>query len=209
MQHRKGVLKSKSSSLAAFNENSVKIPRGLYFDKSHTWSFMEKDGLVKIGIDDFLQHATGPLTRTIIKNPGDKIKKGEQIITLVQEGKQLNVYAPISGTIKDTNEILITEPSMINTSPYDEGWVYVIEPSNWVREVEFLKMAGSYRQWILNEFLHLKDFIANALKSNSLANNAQLVLQEGGELQDNLLQNLGPQVWEDFQKHFIDTYQLR
>ena len=207
-QKNEAVLNNISPSSSAFNENSVEIPNGLYFDKSHTWAFMEKDGIVKVGIDDFLQHATGPITRTIMKNPGDKIKKGEQIMTLVQSGKHLNICAPISGTIKDINESLVTDPSMINSSPYAEGWVYMIEPSNWIREVEFLKMAGSYKQWLLNEFSRLKDFIAVSVKSDSPAS-AHLVLQEGGELKDNILQNFGPELWEDFQKHFIDTSQLR
>ena len=202
------VLDNISPSSPAFNENSVEIPNGLYFDKSHTWAFMEKDGIVKVGIDDFLQHTTGPVTQTIMKNPGDKIKKGEQIMTLVQNGKHLNICAPISGTIKDINDILVTDPSMINSSPYAEGWVYMIEPSNWIREVEFLKMAGSYKQWLLNEFSRLKDFIAVSVKSDSLVS-AHVVLQEGGELKDNILQNFGPELWEDFQKHFIDTSQLR
>jgi len=207
-QKKEAVLNNISPSSSAFNENSVEIPNGLYFDKSHTWAFMEKDGIVKVGIDDFLQHATGPITRTIMKNPGDKIKKGEQIMTLVQNGKHLNICAPISGIIKDINEILVTDPSMINFSPYAEGWVYMIEPSNWIREVDFLKMAGSYKQWLLNEFSRLKDFIAVSVKSDSPAY-ANLVLQEGGELKDNILQNFGPELWEDFQKHFIDTSQLR
>lgn len=193
---------------STFNENSLKIPKGLYFDNSHTWAFMEKDGIVKVGIDDFLQHTTGRVTRTILKNPGDMVKKGEQVLTLVQNGKHLNIYAPISGTVEEINEQLITDPSVINSSPYGEGWVYMIEPSNWLREVEFLKMAGSYKHWLINEFIRLKDFIATSTKPGT-PEFAQVVLQDGGELIDNVLQELRPEVWEDFQKHFIDTSQLR
>jgi hypothetical protein len=143
-----------------------------------------------------------------MKNPGDKIIKGEPIITLIQNGKRLNIYAPISGTVEEINEMLITDPSKLNSSPYAEGWMYAIEPSNWIREVEFLKMVGSYRQWLLNEFTRLKDFIATAAKSDSLAFK-NVVYQEGGELKDNVLQDLRPELWENFQKHFIDTAQLR
>ena len=60
---------------------------------------MEQNGIVKVGIDDFLQHITGPITRIKMKNEGDKVKKGEQILSLIQNGKQLNIYAPVSGTI--------------------------------------------------------------------------------------------------------------
>jgi ABC-type phosphate transport system substrate-binding protein len=70
-----------------FDEKSIVVPKGLYFDKSHTWAFMEIDGNVRIGIDDFLQHITGPVTRIKMKEPGEKIKKGEKIFSLIQTGK--------------------------------------------------------------------------------------------------------------------------
>ena len=38
------------------DENSLLVPKGIYFDKTHTWAFMEQNGIVKVGIDDFLQH---------------------------------------------------------------------------------------------------------------------------------------------------------
>jgi glycine cleavage system H lipoate-binding protein/ABC-type phosphate transport system substrate-binding protein len=208
MQEKEIVPKGKASPFTQFNENSIDIPNGLYFDKTHTWAFMEMQGIVKVGIDDFLQHITGPITRTIIKNPGEKIKKGDHILTLVQNGKQLNIYAPLSGTIKDVNEELVEDPSVLNTSPYNEGWVYKVEPSNWLREVEFLKMAGNYKQWLINEFTRLKDFIATSTTLNSTAL-SPVILQEGGELKDNVLEDFGPAAWEEFQKQFLDAYQLR
>ena len=76
---------------------------------------MEEDGLVKIGIDDFLQHITGPLTRVKLKSPGERVKKGKYILSIIQEGKQLEVYAPVSGTIKEHNKILETDSSLINS----------------------------------------------------------------------------------------------
>jgi glycine cleavage system H lipoate-binding protein len=211
IKRRKGskgsLLKEISGYKTSFNENSVEIHNGLYFDKTHTWAFMEKDGIVKIGIDDFLQHVTGIFTRIKMKNPGERIKKNEPILTLIQEGKQLNVYAPISGTIKDINELLVTNPSKINSSPYSEGWIYMIEPSNWSREIQFLKIAEPYRDWLKNEFLLLKDFLASSVNSQSLGY-ANVAYQEGGEIKDHVLRDLGPEAWEDFQKKFIDTSAL-
>ncbi|MCD4684197.1 MAG: hypothetical protein K8R86_13010 [Bacteroidales bacterium] len=191
-------------SLPVLSENTVNIPKGLYFDKTYTWSFMEKDGNVKVGIDDFLQHITGPITEIKIKDPGDKIKKGEQILTLVQNGKQLNIYAPISGYIRSINKDLMFDSSLINSSPYEKGWVYKIEPINWLTEIQFLNMANKYKEWLKNEFTRLKDFISDSAnaRTNELAH---VVLQDGGELKDNTLEYLGPHIWEDFQTNFIDT----
>jgi glycine cleavage system H lipoate-binding protein/ABC-type phosphate transport system substrate-binding protein len=186
-----------------FNENSLIVPKGLYFDKTHTWAFMEQNGEVKVGIDDFLQHLTGAITRIKMKNQGDKVKKGELIMSVIQYGKQLNLYSPVSGVILKQNETLNTNSSLVNSSPYNDGWVYMIEPENWARENQLLFTADKYRQFIKNEFTRLKDFLAAALNTDT-EKYGRLVLQDGGELREGVLSNLGPEIWEDFQTKYID-----
>lgn len=186
------------------NEETVLAPKGIYFDKTHTWAFMETDGSVKIGIDDFLQHVTGTLTRIVMKEPGERIRKGEKILTIIREGKQLNIYAPLSGTIKRQNTSLLADSSLINTSPYADGWVYVIEPANWAREIRFLFMGDRYKEWLEDEFTRLKDFFPSAMKSRGQLQ-PQVILQDGGEITDHVLADMEPEVWEDFQIKFINT----
>jgi hypothetical protein len=64
-------------------------------------------------------------------------------------------------------------------------------------------MAEKYKLHIKNEFSRLKDFLAVALKPDE-EKYALAILQDGGELRDGILSNLGPEVWEDFQTNFID-----
>jgi glycine cleavage system H lipoate-binding protein/ABC-type phosphate transport system substrate-binding protein len=188
---------------SVLNEESLILPGGLFFDKTHTWAFLEQNGIIKVGIDDFIQHITGPLTRLKLKNSGDKVEKGDVILSLVQNGKQLNIYAPISGIIRETNSVLLTNASIINSSPYNDGWVYRIEPTNWFRENQLLFIAEKHRQFIKNEFSRLKDFLSSVLVQEN-EKYALVVLQDGGELIDNTLSGLGPEVWEEFQTRFID-----
>jgi glycine cleavage system H lipoate-binding protein len=194
-----------NSDETGFDAGSVALPNGLYFDKTHTWAFMEKDGLVSIGIDDFLQHITGPITRVEMKKAGEKIKKGELLFSIIQSGKQLNMYAPVSGVIKKQNEMLLSNSSFLNQSPYSDGWVYRIEPSNWFKEIQLLDMSDRYRNWLSAEFSRLKDFMAAILKPES-PEYAHVVLQDGGELKEGVLSDFGPEVWEDFQANFLDTF---
>ena len=187
----------------AFGEDFVEILPGLCYDKTHTWAFMDEDGLVKVGIDDFLQRATGPLTRVKMKSPGERIKKGRQAVSIIQDGKQLDIKAPISGTIMELNEKLVSDADILNSSPFTEGWIYKIEPTNWLQEVQFLIMGTTYKDWLKTEFQRLKDFLAETLMPGTVG--YAHVLQDGGELKESVLENLGPKVWEDFQTNFIDV----
>jgi len=200
-RRKEATLHASSNHPIIFDEHLVKVPKGLYFDTTHTWTFMEESGHVKIGIDDFLTNITGNLTNIKMKNPGEKIKKGDILLTLIQKGKQLNIYSPVTGTIKSQNIILTEKSSLLNSSPYSDGWVYLIEPTIWLREIQFMNMAEKHFEWLKNEFSRFKDFLANAMKANTI----EYVLQDGGQLKVNILEEFGPKVWEDFQTNFIDT----
>ena len=200
---RSAPLSTHISITPSLNENSIAAPAGIYYDKSHTWAFMEKDGKVKVGIDDFMQHVTGTLTRIKMKEKGEKVRKGEKVMTLVHEGKQLTLHSPVSGTIIEQNPLLAADSSLLNTSPYSEGWVYLIEPINWSREIQFMFRAEKYKEWLKGEFTRLKDFFtASVMKNTSVF--AHVILQDGGEITDHILADLGPEIWEDFQEGFID-----
>jgi glycine cleavage system H lipoate-binding protein/ABC-type phosphate transport system substrate-binding protein len=193
-----------SAHSAGFSEKSLLIPGGVFFDRSHTWAFMEKDGAVRVGIDDFLQHVTGSITRVRMKPAGERVNKGDHIISLVQKGKQLDIQSPVSGTITARNEKLNLGTDIINNSPYNEGWIYSIKPDNWIAESRLMIMAGKYAEWIRDEFTRIKDFLAGLPGDNNVRY-ASVVLQDGGELKDGLLEEFGPEVWEEFQTRFIDA----
>jgi len=186
-----------------FSDKSLILPKGIFIDRSHTWAFMEKDGFVRVGIDDFLQHVTGNITRIIMKNTGEKVRKGETLFTLSQNGKQLLIYSPVSGIITERNESLVSDPSIVNTSPYNEGWVYKVEPEDWLKETRLLMMGENGLTWIKNEISRLKDFLATLLNTHG-EQYTRVVLQDGGEIREYLLEEMGPEAWEEFQTNFID-----
>jgi glycine cleavage system H lipoate-binding protein len=198
----KGAVPVARNEKSAFNENIILSPNGLFYDKSHTWAFMERDGLVRIGADDFIQHITGIITGIRVKEPGEFVRRGEKIISIVKEGKQIDLYSPVSGVIKSLNTTLLADPSVYNSAPCSDGWFYLVEPGNWAREIQLMFSADKYRQWLKDEFARLKTFLGTIMKENSAG--AYVIMQDGGEMTDNLLADFGPEAWEDFQRRFID-----
>ncbi len=186
------------------NEKTIRSPKGLYYGKSHTWAFMEPDGLVNVGVDDFMKRITGAITQIKFKEPGERIRKGEKLFSLVHEGKQLDIYSPITGYIREQNQALLKSPAKLNTVSFTEGWIYKIEPANWLKDTGFMFMVEKYREWLDDEFTRLKDFLANTANNNQLVYQ-HIVLQDGGELKDEVLADLGPEIWEEFQTRFIDV----
>lgn len=190
-------------AVRSFGPATLKAPAGILFGKSHTWAFMEKNGTLTLGIDDFLQHVTGTISRVSLRTPGEKIRRGERLASVIQRGKQLDIISPVSGTIISRNEKLTGDTALIHSSPYAEGWIYGIEPDNWLNESRLMSAAAKYTEQVREEFGRIRDFLATATGSGNVRM-APVVLQDGGELKEGLLEEFGPEVWEEFQIRFMN-----
>jgi glycine cleavage system H lipoate-binding protein len=183
---------------------SMDFPGGLFFDRSHTWTYMEKDGQVRIGIDSFLQELTGSVTRVIMRQPGEQIKRNEYFLTLIQNGKRLQIKSPVTGIIREQNEQVLKKASLLNTEPYDSGWLLLVEPLNWVTELKTFFLGPRYSDWLKREGIRVKEFFSSLLKQEDAKHQA-LVLQDGGEIKPGVLEQFGPEVWEEFQEGYINS----
>lgn len=200
----KETMKPLFKAPSAFSPATLLTPAGILYDRGHAWTFMEKDGTVRVGIDDFLQHVTGSITRIKMRHPGEKVRKGEHVMSVIQNGKQLDIKSPVSGTIVTRNEQLLNDTAMLHRSPYDSGWVYSVIPENWEKESRLMSAAGRYTEFLKDEFIRIKDFLT-AMPGVNDVRLAHVVLQDGGELKDGLLEEFGPEVWEEFQMRFLDS----
>jgi glycine cleavage system H protein len=179
----------------------IRIPHGLFFSRNHTWTHLEKTGLAKIGLDDLLMHITGEVKFKSLRQPGEKISRGDLIAEMDNTGKCLKVFSPVSGEIMETNAFLTVSPYYVSDDPYSKGWMYKVRPSDWKNETNHYFLAGEASVWISNELARFKDFIAESLAKHSP--DPQIAYQDGGEVQDNTLSNLPVEVWEEFQEKFL------
>ena len=197
------VVSEQPVEVGSFGPATVTVPAGILYGKSHTWAFMEKNGTLTLGIDDFLQHVTGTVSRVTLRAAGEKIRRGERLASVIRRGRQLDIISPVSGTIISRNEKLTGDTDLLRSSPYAEGWIYGIEPENWLNESRLMTAATKYREQIAEEFARLKDFLATVTGANDVRL-THVVLQDGGELKEGLLDEFGPEVWEEYQIRFMN-----
>ncbi len=196
------VKESINSAIGYLNDKILRIPRGIFYSKNHTWTYLEPEGYAKTGIDDLLVHLTGPVKIKQTLNPGDKINVGDKIAEIYQDEKMLEITSTLSGEVAFINEQLISQPELLNRDPYNKGWFIKIKPNNWIEETKEYILADSAPKWFQNEIERFKDFIAFSLKKNN-PSSSEVVLQEGGELIDFPLAGLSTDIWNDFQKSYL------
>jgi len=126
------------------------VPDGLYYTKDHEWVKLEGN-LARIGVTDYAQKQLGDVVYVELPEIGKVVKRAEESkaketeLGAVESIKAVSaIYSPLSGTVKETNQVLQDRPELINTSPYEEGWVCVLEPSNLEAERESLLSPDAY-----------------------------------------------------------------
>ncbi|WP_340110871.1 glycine cleavage system protein H [Maribellus mangrovi] len=181
----------------------LNIPRGLFYSPNHAWLYLEKNGQVRIGIDDFLVKVLGEIEVKLLKNEGEKIKKGDVIAVVEQNGKQLKLHSPVSGQIAGINADILEDAATLLADPYGKGWMFTVEPDNWKAETVGFLMGNEVKPWVDRELRRLKDFL-NVSFSRHTDPSMAVVFQEGGELQMNPLTELDAEVWDDFQNEFME-----
>lgn len=197
------VVQAIKKSLGILKPENLKAPEGIFYNKNHTWAHLQKSGVAEVGLDDWLIHIIGNIDFGFLKNEGEEIKKGETLFEIQNNGKSLKIPSPISGKIINANSHIGHEPQTLMNDPYNKGWIYEIEPANWKAETSSFMVGEEVRNWFKNELLRFKDFVAHSVSKNS-PQVSMVVLQEGGELRDNPLNDLPGEVWKDFQKEFLD-----
>lgn len=103
------------------------FPAELKYTKDHEWARIEGNR-VKVGIT---QHAVDQLGDITLVNfdtrIGATLKVGEAFGTVESVKAVSDLYAPVSGTVVEINKSLDANPEFVNESPYDKGWMVVIE----------------------------------------------------------------------------------
>ncbi|MCP4311968.1 MAG: glycine cleavage system protein H [Bacteroidetes bacterium] len=191
-------------AVSTLSSKILRIPQGIYFNRNHTWTHLGESGAAKVGLDDFLQHVIGNIELTNLKNPGESINKGELLTEIKQDGKLLKVFSPISGEVLETNSWLNKNPGIINSDPYDQGWIYQVKPSDWEKETHSYYLADKATEWSKREIVRFKDFLSGGAMRNYSSAPSMVLLQDGGEIQENVLSELPGEVWEDFQEEFLN-----
>ena len=123
------------------------IPSDLKYISSHEWIRLEDDGTVTVGITDHAQELLGDVVYVELPELDSEVALEDEISVVESVKAASDIYAPLSGTIIAVNEVLEDAPETVNSSPYDDGWMFKMKPSE-PAEIDGLIDAESYQNEI-------------------------------------------------------------
>ncbi len=137
--------------------NEFKVPEGLYYSKEHEWVKIEGN-LARMGVTDYAQDQLGDVVYVELPQVGREVKQvteektKEMELGAVESIKAVSaVYSPLSGRVKEVNKELEDHPELVNSSPYGQGWICVLEPSDPETELKNLMDANAYTKFLKSQ----------------------------------------------------------
>ncbi|PLX78015.1 MAG: glycine cleavage system protein H [Desulfuromonas sp.] len=121
----------------------MEFPDELKYSEEHEWLLAEED-LAIVGITDFAQDSLGDVVFVELPEVGTTVETGKAFGVVESVKAVSDIYAPVSGTVEEINEELVDAPEIINTSPYEDGWLIKIRMTN-KAEVDDLMDAEEYQ----------------------------------------------------------------
>ncbi len=122
------------------------LPDNLKYAKSHEWSKIEDDNIVRIGITDFAQEELGDLVYIELPEVGKQYKAGEQCAVVESVKTASDLFSPVTGTVTAINEAIIDSPEQVNDEPYNT-WLFCVKADN-LDELDELMDATAYQTMI-------------------------------------------------------------
>ncbi len=124
----------------------MKIPDNLKYTTEHEWVRVEGDKAV-VGVTDFAQGELGDVVFLEIETAGEKLAKGEIFGTIEAVKTVSDLYMPVDGEVLEVNPALEDHPELVNSSPFDQGWMIRIRISR-PAQLDELLSAEAYGELI-------------------------------------------------------------
>jgi len=95
----------------------------LRYTAEHEWVRLDDD-IATVGITDYAQQALGDVVFVELPEPGRELSEGEACAVVESVKAASDVYAPLAGRITEANAEIVTDPSLVNSSPEERGWFF-------------------------------------------------------------------------------------
>jgi glycine cleavage system H protein len=127
----------------------MRTPANLRYSEEHEWVLLEQN-VATIGITDFAQSELGDVVFVELPAVGSTVSAGKPLGVVESVKAVSDVYAPVTGTVREVNEKLTPNPELVNSDPYGDGWMIRVEVTAG-SEVDALMDAEQYAQFVGKE----------------------------------------------------------
>ena len=119
------------------------VPEALLYTKDHEWIQLHQDGTATVGITDYAQESLGDITFVEFPLAGESFNTGDTFGVVESVKAASDLYMPLDAEVLEVNDEVDAEPELLNSDPYQKGWLLRIRLTDPSQVVALLK-ADAY-----------------------------------------------------------------
>ncbi|BDH14739.1 MULTISPECIES: glycine cleavage system protein GcvH [Streptomyces] len=104
-------------------------PQQLRYSKEHEWLSGAEEGVSTVGITEHAANALGDVVYVQLPEVGATVAAGETCGELESTKSVSDLYSPVDGEITEINEDVVNDPSLVNSAPFEGGWLFKVKIS--------------------------------------------------------------------------------
>lgn len=104
-------------------------PEQLHYSKEHEWLSAPADGIATVGITSHAADALGDVVFVQLPEVGATVTAGEPCGELESTKSVSDLYSPVTGEVSEINQDVVDDPSLVNSAPFAEGWLFKVKGS--------------------------------------------------------------------------------
>jgi glycine cleavage system H lipoate-binding protein len=176
--------------------SGFEIARNYYYHQSHTWARVEYGGWVRVGVDDFALRLLGRQDVIEMPTPGSVLRQGQPVATVKRAGKEASIISPVDGVVVAINHKVQERTFIANDTPYEDGWLMVIQPTNLHENLKSLRFDSEAVPWLDDEAISLNTLLAEESRLELIA--------AGSETPNDLIETAPEIGWERLVEEFLE-----
>jgi len=168
-------------------------PDGIEFHRGHTWAREAADGIL-VGLDSFAKTIVGRPEEVRVPTTGTRIAQGEPAWTIRRNGHEFAMLSPVNGEVVAVNERVTNDPGVVESDPYDAGWLVKVRPDNFRVDRRNLLNGTLAGHWMDESYERLGRIFSPELG---------VVMNDGGQLISGVIDSLEPEQVEQALHEFF------
>lgn len=128
---------------AAVDKFIFRVATDRLYSPEGVWALAEGDR-IRVGMTDFLQQRSGDVAFAEVRSAGRAVALGDEVALIETIKANVEVASPVSGAVTEVNPALALTPEVINQDPYGQGWLAVIDASDWPKDRDALLDPQAY-----------------------------------------------------------------
>lgn len=166
------------------------LREGHRYSPNHCWTRLIDPKLLRVGIEPGFGSALLCPRAIVYPNKGQVVQKGQTCLWIVMEGGTMPLDAPCAGVVRETNQLLGEQPHLVQSRPFDEGWLLDVQVDDAARAGEDLMDLEAARPRFAGDETRFRELLDSALRKGQPSVGATLA--DGGQLLRNIADVLGP-----------------